>query len=114
VRDAGTTDAYADAVPIDVLLLCGVFGNISDEDVQTTVQALPSLCALDATVIWTRHRGEPDLTPTIRRWFREAGFEEQAFDSPGPGTASFSVGAARLVAEPRHYEAGRRLFSFTR
>jgi hypothetical protein len=112
--DAGTTDAYAGAVPADLLLLCGVFGNISDEDVEVTVRALPRLCAAGATVIWTRHRGEPDLTPSIRRWFVEAGFEEQAFDSPGPGTGSYSVGVDRLVAGLEPYEPGRRLFSFAR
>lgn len=112
--DAGTSDAYAEAVPADLLMLCGVFGNISDNDIQTTVSALPSLCAAGATVIWTRHRGEPDLTPTIRRWFADTGFEEQAFDSPGPGAGSFSVGVNRLVVDPQPYERGRRLFSFTR
>jgi Putative methyltransferase len=114
VADAGTTDAYADAVPADLLMVCGVFGNISDKDVYSTVSALPSLCAEGATVIWTRHRSAPDLTPTIRRWFAEAGFEEQAFDSPGPGSGSFSVGVDRLVADPRPYEPARRLFAFTR
>ena len=35
--DAGRTDSYAGAVPADLVLLCGVFGNLSDEDVQATV-----------------------------------------------------------------------------
>jgi hypothetical protein len=78
------------------------------------VKALPSLCAAGATVIWTRHRAEPDLTPTIRRWFIEAGFEEEAFDSPGPGTNSFSVGVDRLSADPQPFKPGRRLFTFIR
>ena len=112
--DAGTTDVYVDAVPADLLMLCGVFGNISDEDIEATVKALPSLCAAGAMVIWTRHRADPDLTPAIRRWFIQAGFEEEAFDSPGPGADSFSVGVGRLVGDPRPYEPGRRLFTFVR
>lgn len=28
--DAGTTDAYTGAVPTDVVLLCGVLGNLTD------------------------------------------------------------------------------------
>jgi hypothetical protein len=58
--DAGVTDAYAGAVPADVVLMCGVFGNVPDGDVERTARALPSLCAPGATVIWTRHRGAPD------------------------------------------------------
>jgi hypothetical protein len=34
--DAGVTDVYAGAVPADLLLVCGVFGNIGDADVQSS------------------------------------------------------------------------------
>lgn len=49
--DAGTTAAYAGAAPADLVLVCGVFGNIADADIRATVRALPSLCAEGATVI---------------------------------------------------------------
>src|SRR4051794_99574 len=32
--DAGLTDGYAEAVPADLVLLCGIFGNVSDDDVR--------------------------------------------------------------------------------
>lgn len=64
--DAGGTDAYIGAVPADIVLACGVFGNISDDDIHRTVAAFPSLCAPGAAVIWTRHRRAPDLTPGPR------------------------------------------------
>ena len=54
--DAARVANYADALPADVLLLCGIFGNVSDADIQRTAQAAPALCAPGATVIWTRHR----------------------------------------------------------
>ena len=108
--DAGVTTPYGDAAPADVLLACGVFGNISDGDVQRTVAALPMLCAPGATVIWTRHRRSPDLTGSIRTWFLAAGFEELAFVSPGPGR--FSVGAHRLVGPARPFVPGFPLFTF--
>ena len=54
--DAGDRSAYVGAVPADLVLMAGVFGNISDADVQRTITALPELCAADATVIWTRTR----------------------------------------------------------
>jgi hypothetical protein len=111
VGDAALTDAYAGAVPADLVLVCGVFGNISDEDVRATVAALPALCAPGGAVIWTRHRREPDLTPAIRRWLAEAGFVELAFESQ---RRSFAVGLHRLGGRPRALVPGRRLFTFTR
>src|ERR1700728_771791 len=65
---AGVTDACAGAVPAKIVVACGIFGNITDSDIQATVAALPSLCAPGALVLWTRHRSPPDLTPAIRSW----------------------------------------------
>jgi hypothetical protein len=108
--DASTTRAYAGAVPADVVLLCGIFGNISDDDVRATIQHAPVLCARGATVIWTRGRFAPDLTPTIRRWFADAGFEELSFVTIPNSTKA--VGAHRLVASPQPFRGHHRLFSF--
>ncbi len=108
--DAGMTDAYEGIAPADLVLACGVFGNVPDEDVENTVRALPQLCAEGGTVIWTRHRRSPDLTPTIRGWFAAAGFREHAFDSPGLG--SFAVGVHRSATPSLPLERGRRLFTF--
>ncbi|HEY6013851.1 MAG TPA: class I SAM-dependent methyltransferase [Candidatus Limnocylindrales bacterium] len=110
VADAGSTDAYLGAVPADLVLACGIFGHIGDDDIRRTVRALPALCAPGAGVIWTRHRRPPDLTVDIRRWFAEAGFEPVAFD--GPAAFEWSVGVQRYVGEPVALEAGRRLFTF--
>jgi hypothetical protein len=74
--------SYVGAVPADLVLVCGVFGNISDGDIEATVAVLPSFCAPGATVIWTRHRRPPDLTPTILEWFVRAGFVAQSFAAP--------------------------------
>jgi hypothetical protein len=67
--DASVTDAYAGAVPAELVLCCGVFGNVSDRDIEGAIAMLPQLCAEGATAIWTRHRLPPDITPAIRRWF---------------------------------------------
>ena len=75
------------------------FGNVSDSDIRRTVEAAPALCSLGASMIWTRHRRPPDLTPQIREWFTAAGFAEIAFDAPGTGTM-VGVGAARLGRAP--------------
>jgi hypothetical protein len=108
--DAGITDACAGAVPAQIVMVCGIFGNISASDIQATVAALPSLCAPGALVLWTRHRRPPDLTPAIRSWFGDAGFREEAFDNSLDGF--MSVGAHRLTGEPSALVPGRRLFTF--
>jgi hypothetical protein len=109
--DAGLSDSYVGAVRADLVLLCGVLGNLADGDVRRTVEWLPELCAPGATVVWTRTRRAPDLTPQLRRWFAEAGFAEMAFAAPTD--TIFSVGVHHLVAEPRPPVAGRRVFAFT-
>jgi len=105
--DAGERAAYVGAVPADLVLLVGVFGNIGDADVRGTVEALPELCAPGATVIWTRGRRPPDLTGDIRRWFADTGCVEEAFHAPDDAT--FTVGVHRFTGRPR---PGGPLFRF--
>jgi hypothetical protein len=87
-----------------------VWGNVTDADVQNTIKHLPELCAPGATVIWTRGRFEPDLTPAIRGWFEQAGFTELAFATV-PGSTQ-SAGAHRLMAAPLPFVPGQRLLTF--
>jgi hypothetical protein len=114
--DAAQSSVYADAVPADLLLLCGIFGNICDDDIRATIEAAPQLCGPGAEVIWTRHRGDPDLTPSIRGWFRAAGFEEVAFHAPEAieWHDKWSVGVHRLTAQPQPLQTGRHWFTFVR
>ena len=111
--DAARLDTYRDAVPADLVLVCGVFGNISDRDVRRTIAALPSLVAAGATVVWTRHRRAPDLTGDIRLRFGASGFEELDFTSPAPDR--FAVGTHRLARPPDAFSPDAAgLFTFTR
>jgi hypothetical protein len=68
------------------------------------------LCATGATVIWTRHRRPPDMTPWIRDCFAAAGFDEVAFVAPDQ--SMFTVGVGRFTREPTPFDADARLFSF--
>lgn len=110
VGDASIIDAYKGAVPADLILMCGVFGNITADDIANTIRHLPQLCAPAATVIWTRHRQPPDLTPHIRQTFERHGFEEVSFD--GDGSSPFGVGANRLIGSPQPFQASVCLFDF--
>jgi hypothetical protein len=93
--DAAAVASFADALPADVLLLCGIFGNVSQQDIKRTVEASAAMCTPGATVIWTRHRRPPDLTRQVRAWFAASGFSELAFDAPESSTL-IGLGAHRL------------------
>lgn len=110
--DAGRLSSYAGAVPADLVLMAGVLGNISDADVKHTIDALPQMCAEGATVIWTRSRRAPDLTPAVLEWLREAGFVQEAFDAPED--ARFSVGVHRFEGVPRPLDTTAAVFTFLR
>ena len=111
--DAGDTASYVGAVPADLVLLVGIFGNISQTDIATTIAAAPGLCAPGATVLWSCGRAREDLTERIRAWFAESGFREVEFvtrsvgDQPALGTMAFD-------GTPRRLPSGQRLFTFAR
>ena len=111
--DAAVSDIYAPFAPADIVLACGIFGNISDQDLERTVRNLSMLCQTGASVIWTRHRNEPDLTPRIRNWFAESDFEELSFDAIDNESKS-GVGTVRLTGAPLPFQPGFRFFTFTR
>ncbi|MEU4444554.1 class I SAM-dependent methyltransferase [Actinosynnema sp. NPDC050801] len=107
--DASLTDHYRDLAPADLVLVCGVFGNITDEDVERTVEHCAQLCATGGTVVWTRHRGAPDLVPTICDWFEDRGFERRWLSDPAE---DYGAGAHRFRGEPRPLTTGARMFTF--
>ncbi len=110
--DAGQPRNYTGAMPADLVVVCGVFGNISDTDIHRLITSLPTMCAPRANVVWTRHRRSPDVTPRIRQWFAAAGFNELAFSSPGPN--QFSVGRHELVGPVGTTRVADPLFTFVR
>jgi hypothetical protein len=114
--DAGRTDSYSGAVPADLVMICGVLGNLTDEDARATVAVTRELAAPGALVLWTRgrfaDRDGDEPTDLIRGWFAEDGFEEVSFDAPED--TSYRVGAHRLVAAPRPAGPNRTFFTFQR
>jgi hypothetical protein len=108
--DAALSRWYADDVPADLVLVCGVFGNVSGADISRTIQALPGWCREGSEVIWTRHRRPPDATPFIRAEFAAAGFDEVGFEAPDGYV--LSVGRSRLERPPGVFDPGATLFEF--
>ncbi|XVV14373.1 class I SAM-dependent methyltransferase [Actinoplanes sp. CA-131856] len=106
-EDAGTIDAYLSFAAADIVLACGVFGNVSPGDVRRTIEALPMLLTPGGQVIWTR---AGDESTYVRACFAESGFDEVAFTEPAD--ARFRVGTHRLSAAPTPPIPGTRLFRF--
>jgi hypothetical protein len=110
--DAGDTAVWADIVPAEMVLLCGIFGNVSEDDIRGTLAALPSLVTPGGFVIWTRGAfADVDLRPAVRRWVVEAGFDEVAYDGE---PAQYGVGMARRRPDTADVALPDRLFTFIR
>jgi ubiquinone/menaquinone biosynthesis C-methylase UbiE len=107
--DASQLDHYREMAPADLVLVCGVFGNISDSDIENTIGACNQLCRTDGTVIWTRNRAAPDRVPMICDRFGEQGFALRWLSEPGAG---YGVGVHRFTGTPRPLDTGARLFAF--
>lgn len=112
VRDAGTTDAYAGAAPADVLLLVGVLGNISDDDIAATVSVLPQLVVPGGAVVWSLGYDAERGVPELRRLLAAAQFEETALGSFDGGSAM--LGVARYDGPAVPLEPHRTFFRFIR
>lgn len=111
--DAAMSDAYAPYVPADLVLACGIFGNISDADIEGTVRHVSMLCRQGASVIWTRHWNDQAVITNIQRWFTESGFRNLSFDALENASKS-GIGVAQLIGPPLTYNPGYRFFTFLR
>lgn len=110
--DAGDTAAWSDAVPAELVLLIGIMGNITDDDLARAIAASPALCAPGATLVWTRGRSIGDRNDVVRARFAAAGFTELAYDVLDEDTLP-AVGAVRYHGPPAPLPTGR-LFTFRR
>jgi len=95
--DASLTAHYRGIAPADLVLMCGVFGNITEDDIQRTVDTCHQLTAHNGTVIWTRGRTAPDLLPQICAWFEERDFERVWVSD---ADVNYGVGVYRYRGEP--------------
>jgi hypothetical protein len=118
--DAGNTDSYVGAVPADLVLLVGIFGNLGDTDVQRLIRAAPQLCRPGATLLWSRGRDlssrggdETDLNDDVRTWFSAAGFTELDYAARDSGSRP-ALGAMRYDGPAQPLVPGRQLFTFVR
>jgi SAM-dependent methyltransferase len=106
--DAALTDHYLALVPADLVLVCGVFGNIDAADIERTIGHCAALCRPGGTVVWTRNRREPDQVPLICDWFAQNGFTLDFVTEPD----DFGVGAHRHTGQARRPVPGATMFTF--
>lgn len=108
--DASLTSQYADMVAAGLVLACGLFGNMTDADIERAIGFCAQLCATGGTVIWTRGRWEPDVVPQVCAWFEERGFERVWLSGPEHLQC---CGAHRFTAAPAPLERDAVMFRFT-
>jgi hypothetical protein len=115
--DASLTNQYADLAPADVVLACGMFGNMTDENVERAAGYCTQLCATGGTVIWTRGRSllaepdAPDLVPQVCAWFERRGFDRVWLSGP---EYQQCCGAHRFTRIPAPLERDATMFTFNR
>jgi Putative methyltransferase len=107
--DAGVTDAYAGMAPADLVLACGIFGNITEAAIERTIGFCTQLCATGGAVVWTRRRSPPDLVPQRCRWFAQRDFEQVWVSAPDQ---PFGVGVHRFTGHPPPLARATRMFTF--
>lgn len=108
--DAGITDVYQGMVPAHLILACGVFGSLTDRDIERTVGLLPTLAAPDAQVVWTANRAAPGLWDTALTAFGRHGFGEVW--TSDQAEERFGVGRHRLTTQPKPFRPGKQMFTF--
>jgi Putative methyltransferase len=108
--DAALTSQYAALVPADIVLACGLFGNMTDAHIEATIGYCAQLCAMNGTVIWTRARWAPDLVPQVCAWFEERDFEQAWLSGPRYRQCT---GAHRRTAPPAPLDPNATMFAFT-
>lgn len=113
--DAGLSDSFVGAVPADIVLLVGIFGNIRPPEIKALIGTVPQLARPGALVLWSRGRSAPGgggRTCEVAGWGREAGCTEVSITAPAD--AQFVVGAAEFRGTTEPLRTGRRLFTFFR
>ena len=111
--DATLSSVYQGFVPADLVLVCGVFGNVPETELPRLIQSLQYLCRTNGLMIWTRDLvtdGEHRLA-TIRERLQEAAFEEVSFKMTPTG--NMGVGMHRYLGEGLPLPDDEELFLFS-
>lgn len=111
--DAADTANYVGAVPADIVLMVGMLGNMSHDDVFTTIRAAPQFCAPGASLIWSSGRDQDDINAEVRSAFGASAFKEIDYQA-SDRRAHPAVGILRYEGPEAPLIQGQRLFTFWR
>jgi hypothetical protein len=114
IADATISSTYLGLVPVDVVLMAGVFGNLRSEEVARLIGSLGLLCKCGGYVVWTRHRrlhNGLNQIALIRQLFSESDFEEVLIEDTSDD--SFTIGSHRYKGTGQVLHGGIKLFEFT-
>ena len=112
--DATRSSAYEGIAPAHLVIVCGVFGHVSEVQTHRLVQNLPFLCKSGGFVVWTRRLNEQEgarHTATIRTLLHESAFEEVCFEVTPEG--KFAVSTYRYLGESLPLPNDQHLFDFS-
>lgn len=108
--DASLISAYKNVTPANLILLCGVFGNINNDAIENTIANLSQLSVNGTRIIWTRNLRSPNMTPKIRELFLKNDFREISFDVTQD--ASYGVGIHEYIGQTKNLSETMKLFEF--
>ena len=111
--DATLATNYVGAVPADIVIVCGVFGNLADEaELNRLLDNLSFLSKPGAFVIWTRgHSNGIIYSDNVRKILSTSGFEEVNFKLTATG--DMGVGLHRYLGENLAAPKEQKLFVFS-
>ncbi|MGE5658494.1 MAG: class I SAM-dependent methyltransferase family protein [Actinomycetota bacterium] len=111
--DATLTASFAGAVPADLVIVCGIFGNLPNEDIlRQLIRNLPSFTKTGGFVLWTRgHRDGINHSERVRQIFQENEFAEVDFKLTATG--NMGVGRHRFEGQTLSAPLDRQFFVFT-
>jgi ubiquinone/menaquinone biosynthesis C-methylase UbiE len=108
--DASSLRIYKNVIPADLILLCGIFGNISNEDIRNIIESLAQLSKRGTRVIWTRNLRNPDVVPIIRDSFITNNFKEVDYKITADG--SYAIGTCEFHGLSQQLSDDAQLFTF--
>jgi hypothetical protein len=111
--DATASTNYLGVVPADIVIICGIFGNLADENqLNRLLGNLSFLSKKGAFVIWTRgHFQGVAYSETVRKYFSDFGFDEVNFKLTATG--DMGVGIHRYLGESITVPKEQNLFVFS-
>jgi|SRR6476469_468040 len=111
--DATLTASFAGAVPADIVIVCGIFGNLPDEEaLRQLIGNLPYFIKKGGFALWTRgHRDGINYSERVRQIFQENQFTEVDFQLTATG--NMGVGRHRFEGQTLSAPTDEQFFVFT-